>query len=443
MTGMDISWIDRFIPQIREYVFVREEDSLLILVPNQAYKLNRSACSVLSALLGGATTDQVLRAVGDGPDRRQDLHDFACDLRAVVSGCLREGDDRRAVERIPFERPFNTLPVLSEVALTYRCNLQCVFCYAACGCRASSKAEGEMSTAEAKQVLHTIRHEAKVPSVSFTGGEPTLRGDLPKLVEHARSLGMRVNLITNGTMLTNRLVRRLVRSGLNSAQVSLEGPSAAIHDPLTGVPGSFDRTVAGIERLRDADIRVHTNTTISRGNIEHLEGIVAVVKRMGMERLSMNMVIPTGSSAENPDAIWVTYTEIGDAVMRAKAAARGAGVEFMWYSPTPFCLFNPVASGFGGKACAACDGLLSVSPSGDVLPCSSLAEPVGNLLRQDFRDVWNSPQAEYYKSKSYAHDICRSCEDFDVCCGACPLYWRAFGYDELKAVREEAHASIG
>ncbi|NOZ20132.1 MAG: radical SAM protein [Planctomycetes bacterium] len=442
MTDMDISWIDQFIPQIKEYVFVREEDALLILIPNQAYKLNRSACRILSALLGGATTDQVLRTVGDTPDKRQDLHDFACDLRAVVSGCLREGEERRAVERVPFERPFNTLPVLSEVALTYRCNLQCVFCYAACGCRTSADS-AEMSTAEAKRILHVIRRDAQVPSVSFTGGEPTLRRDLPKLIRHARSLDMRVNLITNGTTLTDRPVKRLVRSGLNSAQVSLEGPSPAVHDPLTGAPGSFDRTVAGIERLRDAGIRVHTNTTISRGNIEHLEGIVALAKDLGMERLSMNMVIPTGSSVQDPDAIWVTYTEIGDAVMRVKAEARRREIEFLWYSPTPFCLFNPAASGFGGKACAACDGLLSVSPTGDVLPCSSLAEPAGNLLREEFRDVWRSPRAEYYKSKSYAHEICQACEDFDVCCGACPLYWRAFGYDELKAVREEAHASIG
>jgi len=113
----------------------------------------------------------------------------------------------------------------------------------------------------------------------------------------------------------------------------------------------------------------------------------------------------------------------------------------MWYSPTPFCLFNPVAHGLGGKACAACDGLLSVSPQGDVLPCSSLPEPVGNLLEQDFRSVWNSPRAEYYKSKGYAHEICRACEDFDICCGACPLYWRAFGYEELSAAREDVHAS--
>ena len=437
-TLQDISWIDKFIEDVKEFVFVREADSLLILIPNQAYKLNESACRVLQKLLGGAGVESLLRAIGDTPEKRADLHHFFCDLRAIVSGCLREGQQRRAVEDVPFSRPFNTLPVLSEIALTYACNLKCVFCYAACGCKASEDRSGEMTTAEVKRVLHVIRHDAQVPSVSFTGGEPTLRRDLPALVRCARSIGLRVNLITNGTNLTPRLVRRLRRSGLSSAQVSLEGPSPAVHEALTACPGSFERTIEGVRRLRDAGIRVHTHTTISRGNLEHLEGIIRLARELGMERFSMNVVIPTGAAVDRLDEVCVSYSEIGEVVRGVRAAARRTGIEFMWYSPTPFCLFNPVAHGLGGKSCAACDGLLSVSPTGDVLPCSSLDEPVGNLLTEDFHAVWNSPLAEYYKTKSYAHDTCRSCEDFELCCGACPLYWRAFGHGELDAQRRQA-----
>jgi len=435
-TAPDVSWIDKFVADVREFVFVREADSLLILIPNQAYKLNESACRVLDALLRGMRVKQLLAAIGDTPEKRADLHYFFCDLRAIVSGCLRDGESRRAIEHIPFARPFNTLPVLSEIALTYTCNLRCVFCYAACGCRSSDDNAGEMSAGDVKRILRIIRHDAQVPSVSFTGGEPTLRRDLPALVRHARALGLRVNLITNGTNLTPRLVRRLRRSGLNSAQVSVEGPSPAVHDALTRCPGAFDRTVAGIERLRDADIRVHPHTTISRGNIEHLDGMVRLAQDLGMKRFSMNMVIPIGTAADHLDEVGVTYAEIGGVVRRVMAQARRLDIEFLWYSPTPFCLFNPVAHGLGGKSCAACDGLLSVSPRGDVLPCSSLDEPVGNLLQEDFHAVWTSPRAEYYKTKQYAHDVCRTCEDFDFCCGACPLYWRAFGYEELEGARK-------
>jgi radical SAM protein with 4Fe4S-binding SPASM domain len=111
--------------------------------------------------------------------------------------------------------------------------------------------------------------------------------------------------------------------------------------------------------------------------------------------------------------------------------ARRNGVEFMWYSPTPLCIFNPIAHQLGNKGCAACDGLLSVSPAGDVLPCSSWPEPVGNLLREPFRKVWDSARGRWLREKRFAPETCRACDDFVLCQSGCPLYWRHFGYAEL------------
>jgi radical SAM protein with 4Fe4S-binding SPASM domain len=112
----------------------------------------------------------------------------------------------------------------------------------------------------------------------------------------------------------------------------------------------------------------------------------------------------------------------------------------MWYSPTPLCLFNPLAAGLGNKSCAACDGLLSVSPAGDVLPCSSYPEPVGNLLREPFDRIWNAARSRFFRTKAYAPAECTGCEDFDACAGACPLYWSAMGTSELAEARSVAHA---
>jgi len=106
-------------------------------------------------------------------------------------------------------------------------------------------------------------------------------------------------------------------------------------------------------------------------------------------------------------------------------------VEFHWYSQTPLRLFNPIARGLGNKGCAACDGLLSVAPNGDVLPCSSYARPVGNLLADGFTAAWFGKEALYFRRKEFAHPRCQDCVDFSVCQGGCPLYWQARGFDEL------------
>lgn len=434
-----LAWIDGFVRNIRPHVFVRRRDSLLILMPNQAYHLNRTGVYLLSRTLAGEPISRVLgRAIAkqDQTDERvQEVNDFFCDVRALVMGCLCEGQGRRAVEQVPFRRSGSILPVLSEIAVTYRCNLECRFCYAGCSC-AKKPDSAEMTAAEVEVVLRRIRNEAEVPSVSFTGGEPTIREDLPRLIRSAVRIGLRVNLITNGTLLTDSLARELKRAGLMSAQVSIEAPTAEVHDGLTGAPGSFERTVCGIEALKGRGIYVHTHTTINRVNARHVGDMPALAKSLGLQRLSMNMVMPCGTAGTGETAL--RYGDVGDLVRLVKRRARDAGVEFMWYSPTPYCVFNPIAAGLGGKACAACDGLLSVASNGDVLPCSSLADPVGNLLDQSFDGVWNSDRALYYRNREYVPAECRSCGRLELCSGACPIYWGAFGCEELVGASTEA-----
>ncbi len=347
----------------------------------------------------------------------------------MVKGCLGEGRGRPEVETIPYRRPYIKLPIISEVALTYRCNLACRFCYA--GQHRDGDTTVQMTTAEVKRVLEIIRTEAQVPSVSFTGGEPTLRDDLPELVAAAVRLGLRVNLISNGLRLTPGLAAALAAAGLDSAQISLEGPEADIHDGLTGVPGSFAATVAAVQACRAAGLAVHTNTTLTGFNAAAADRMPALARSLGLDRFSMNMVIPAAWMREAQPGLLLTYREIGPTILRVKAVARDLGIRFLWYSPTPYCLFNPIAHHLGNKGCAACDGLLSVDPRGRVIPCSSFFEPQGSLLEQPFAEVWHSASATRLREKQEAPAACRTCEHFDLCEGACPLYWRAMGCAEL------------
>jgi radical SAM protein with 4Fe4S-binding SPASM domain len=78
------------------------------------------------------------------------------------------------------------------------------------------------------------------------------------------------------------------------------------------------------------------------------------------------------------------------------------------------------------------DGLLSVSPSGDVLPCSSYPRPMGNLLHSGFRPIWFSDGARHFKQKEYAPAECAGCESFRACQAACPLYWSRAGTAEIR-----------
>lgn len=437
---IDLRWVDELMASARPHLMVRPEDDLLVLVPNNPVKLNRTAVRILHAMVhGGAGIADVLAREGDGPGRRTELHAFFTDLAAWLQGSLGEGDGRRAVVREPFTADFCRYPLLSEVALTYRCNLSCAFCYAGCavgGVPAGWSDARLMSDDEVCRVLDVIHDDARCPSVSFTGGEPTLRAGLARFVRHAKALGLRVNLISNGQRLDGPRVAELAEAGLDSAQLSLEGPTPEAHDALVGRPGAFTRLWSGLEELRRRGVRVHTNTTVSRRNLDGLEAIVDLVAARGLPRLTMNLVIPCGSAGANP-GLTVPYSEAGEHVLRVRARAEARGVELVWYSPLPLCLFNTIAHGLGNRGCAAADGLLHVNPAGDVLPCSSFehGESLGNLLRQPFAEVWASSSARYLREKRMMPPRCAECPDAAACQGACVLYWRAVGLGELGAPR--------
>ena len=332
-----------------------------------------------------------------------------------------------SLRKTPFGSHVRELPVLSEIALTYRCQNRCSFCYASAPDRGQEVPE--MTTAEVKSIIDTIVDDARVPTVSFTGGEPTLRPDLPDLIAYAKSRRLRTNLITNGIRCgSDGYVNDLI-AGLDSAQVSLEAADAEIHDTIVGRRGAWQHTVQGIRNLKEAGIHVHTNTTINSLNRHCLLALVDFLAEMEQPYLSMNMVIRTGDAVGSME---IGYREIGDLILPVKERAIEHGMRFVWYSPVPLCLFNPVAHGLGSQSCSAADGLLSIAPDGSVLPCSSFEQGVGSLLHEPFEVVWNRRAAKYWRRKEFLPPGCRDCNLAELCCGACPLYWdERGGFDEI------------
>lgn len=439
-----LDWIDSFVETIRPFVHVRLTDWMLIRMPNQAFKLNQTGAFVLHHILQGGSIKDILKARSFDKELPLQLQTFFSDLSRMLSSSLCDEYTSVSLERICFELGYITLPVLSEVAVTWRCNIKCQFCYAACRCVSGTSDESdleELSTSDVKRVLAIISCDAEVPSVSFTGGEPVLRSDLSDLIAYAAgSLGMRVNLITNGTLISEQLAREFKASGLASAQVSIESPDEDVHDGLCGVKGAFKASLNGLKALKNAGIAVHPHATLCRSNKNSLFRMAQFAKALGIDRFSLNMIIPAGRGID--EALSVKYSEVKDIILKIQSSADSSGVEFMWYSPTPLCLFNPISHQLGNKGCSACEGLLSIDPFGRVLPCSSWKEPVGDLLQEGFKSLWFGERGQFLREKRMAHPNCKACDHFAVCHGACPLYFKVYGYGEIAQPLERLKNSI-
>jgi radical SAM protein with 4Fe4S-binding SPASM domain len=439
VSRMPVDAMDRFVADTRSAIFVRRADNLLMIRPDKTLGLNATATTLLAALYdrearpAGRVVAELAPQLGVEYDR---LLEDARTLLDNVRHLLNEDfTPRHGLRFGTFDRSRVAYPTLAEIALTYGCQNRCAFCYASSPHR---RDEGPaMTTQEIKRIMHTIYHEAHVPSLSFTGGEATLHPDLPELITYGHDLGFRVNLITNGIRPADAaFASRLVDAGLDSAQVSLEAGAAATHDQIVGREGAFAATTAAIRNFRALGIHVHTNTTLCGRNLDRAEDLILFVARsLGLQTLSMNMVIRTGEALVD-STMEVTYSEVARQLPPLLAAAQKEGVRLVWYSPIPYCIFNPVLHGLGAKSCACVDGILSVDPAGRVLPCSSFGDGIGSLLDHGFRSIYDSKAARYWREKRFVPPMCRTCHDVDVCAGACPLYWDAAGsFAELPRTR--------
>lgn len=431
--------IDSFVTSTSEVVYLRNDDSLLIIRPDKIQHLNKTGFEMLHSLYkdkaGAEKTVQLIHEkYGTKKDIIvRDLSEMVDSLNAIIKGNYSEAKRISTVEYNPGSIKF---PVLSEIALTYRCQNKCDFCYASSPYR--GKNFREMTTDQVKLLIDRIHDEAKVPTISFTGGEPTLREDLPVLIEYAAKKGMRTNLITNGIKCSNRnLVMELFSSGLHSAQVSLESHDEIMHNIITGNIESYKKTIAGIHTLKEAGIHTHTNTTICRWNRQHLLPLVKFVKdEFNSSYLSMNMIIAAGIARDNEN-INIGYSSISSILEPVLNYCDETGVKLVWYSPTPYCIFNPIYHNLGLKSCACVSGLLSVNPSGELIPCSSYNRGIGSLIEDSFEHIWNSDEALYFREKKYTPPVCRKCSIKILCEGACPLYWENAGsFREIEKVNK-------
>jgi radical SAM protein with 4Fe4S-binding SPASM domain len=432
--------IDIFVANTKEVIYLRQDDYLLIIRPDRIQHLNRTGFDMLHSLYekkaGAAETVDFISSMY-GTDKStivKDLTEIIKSLSAIMNDDYKFASKISVIDYNPDSIKY---PVLSEIAITYRCQNRCDFCYASSPYRGDDFKE--ITADQIKLIIDKIHDEAKVPTISFTGGEPTLRNDLPELIEYAVKKGMRTNLITNGVRSSDKeLVKRFSDAGLHSAQVSLESHDELIHNRITGNTSAYKNTVTAIHNLKEAGIHTHTNTTICRWNRDHLIPLVKFVKdEFDAKYLSMNMIIATGIAKDNEN-VNIGYSSISSIIEPVIKYSEETGIRFVWYSPTPYCMFNPVDHNLGSKSCACVSGLLSVNPAGDVLPCSSYTKGIGNLLKSSFTSIWNSDEALYFREKRYIPPVCRKCSMKILCKGACPLYWENAGsFREIELVNKK------
>jgi radical SAM protein len=192
-------------------------------------------------------------------------------------------------EEFPID--FSERPYIVIWEVTQACDLACVHCRASAQSRRNPL---ELSTEEGKRLIDEIA-QMQVPVFVLTGGDPIKRPDLFELIEHARSVGVRVSLTPSATpLLTRDVIQRLRQSGLARLAVSVDGSYREVHDAFRGMSGSFDRTMEAIEWANEVGLPVQINTTFSRSNVGDFDNIAALMETKRIALWSVFFLVPTG-----------------------------------------------------------------------------------------------------------------------------------------------------
>ena len=305
-------------------------------------------------------------------------------------------------------------PYRMDLALTYRCNNNCPHCY-----NARPRTFPEMDTAAWKRTLDLL-WSIGIPHIVFTGGEPTLRPDLPELIAHAENLGQITGINTNGRKLKDpAFVQSLVAAGLDHVQITLESHNPAIHDHMVAPHGAWEETVAGVRNALATRLFVMTNTTLLQENAPFLSDTLDFLADLGVPTIGLNALIYSGRGSTVGTGL--AESALPPLLDLARSKTEATNQRLIWYTPTQYCNFDPVQMDLGVKGCSAALYNMCIEPNGDVLPCQSYYTSLGNILADPWQSIWQHDLAVSLRERRNLPDECHSCALLSECGGGCPL----------------------
>jgi AdoMet-dependent heme synthase len=303
--------------------------------------------------------------------------------------------DRAATERIPISVHFD---------LTYRCNERCVHCYL------DHEDHGEMTTGEVKDVLDQLA-AAGTLFLTFSGGELLLRHDFFELLAYARHLQFDVKIKTNAMLIKQEDADRIRELGVRQVQISVYSHRAEVHDAITKVRGSLERTLTAIRFLRACGLKVTIANVLMRQNASDYHGVRALAQELGTEYTLDPTITPKMNGDRSIVALQMPDSQMVQLFKDSSVVGEG------------FCGVPAAADAdtLDGAPCSAGHIACYISPYGDVYPCVQFPLPSGNLRQQRFHDVWwHSPQLNEVRAIR-VRDLttCPSCT-YVSSCTRCP-----------------------
>lgn len=318
-------------------------------------------------------------------------------------------------------------PIYAVWEITLACDLACRHC----GSRAGKARPDELTTEECIDLVDQMA-DLGVKEVSLIGGEAYLREDWTDILRHIRKRGMMALLTTGGRGLDEKRAKAAAEAGLQSASVSIDGLEET-HDRLRGVQGSFRAALAAMRNLRNAGVRVSTNTQINRLSMPELPAILELLAENGGHSWQIQLTTAMGRGGDEPEVLLQPYDLLELFPLLGDLKKRCDELKVRVWPGNNIGYFGPYESVLRGRmpkghmySCGAGRSTLGIEADGGIKGCPSLTTEEwtgGNIRDNKLKDIWERAEPlRYTRDRTVEKDLwgfCKTCYYAEECRAGC------------------------
>jgi MoaA/NifB/PqqE/SkfB family radical SAM enzyme len=308
------------------------------------------------------------------------------------------------------------VPTAAAIAMTYRCNFNCVHCYAKSSARPECELPGKVWIGIIDQLV-----DAGSLFLLITGGEPLLHPEFKDIYLHAKKRGMLVTVFTNGSLVDDALIQVFVKYPPRTVEISLYGMSDGTCRETVGTEFFRETSLESVRALQRAGIRLALKTVVMKANRCDFEPIRDFAASLGLPfrfdvcitpRLDMGCA-PADQRLPPAEAVAVEFSDTGRVDRWRKIHARKA-----------------VGGGTGlVYQCSAGRSFVFIGPEGCLHPCISATHRSYAMDQSSFKEAWERMCGDINRLQSPVNGSCTSCDKSSYC-GKCAAFLHLESGDE-------------
>lgn len=301
--------------------------------------------------------------------------------------------------------------------VTPRCNSKCLYCYNVW--KENKKyPQSELSLDSIKSLFTKLLAETKPKFITLSGGEPLLHPDIINIVDCLHRLGNNIGIVTNGTLLNDKKVSALIKSGVTYFEISLNSTNPKIYSKLSG-NNQLEKARQAILQVKKYKIPLTVSFTITRLNHTEIADVIDLCFSFSVDSISLNRFVPGGAGMKNLKVLKISQQELEETLHIANQKGAKYNIPINITIPIEACEIDHKKYphlNFGTCGCGLYKWV--IDPLGNLRTCEQNPNILGNLLNKSFSELSNLDDAIIFRNNN-AKPVCNQCISFKNCGGGC------------------------